>query len=149
MGESELDLGGLALDRVSLRFSTGNHRLSFREPTPQPLSLLDVEGSMGRMTIIGAGNASPRHVDVRHGMGELLLDLSGKWRADGEVDLHFSMGDSRVELPREDEAAAIVEKARVSLGDRSVVDTAIAELPGGLPKVRVRATGGMGELRIR
>lgn len=149
MGESELDLGGLALDRVSLKLSTGNHRLSFRQPTPRPLSLLEVEGSMGQVTVIGAGNASPRHVHVRHGMGELLLDLSGKWRADGEVDLHFSMGDSRVELPREDEAAAIVEKARVSLGDRSVVDKPIAELPAGLPKVRVRATGAMGELRIR
>ena len=149
MGESELDLGGLALDRVSLRLSTGNHRLSFREPTPQPLSLLEVEGSMGQVTVIGAGNASPRHIDVRHGMGELLLDLSGKWRADGEVDVNFRMGDSRVELPREDEAAAIVEKARVSLGDRSVTDTPVAELPTGLPKVRLRATGGMGELRIR
>ncbi len=149
MGESELELGGLALDRVSLQLSTGNHRLAFRHPTPQPLSLLEVEGSMGQVTVIGAGNASPRHIEVRHGMGELLLDLSGKWRADGEVDVSFRMGDSRVELPREDEAAAIVEKARVSLGDRSVFDTAVAELPAGLPRVRVRAIGGMGQLRIR
>jgi len=82
-------------------------------------------------------------------MGELLLDLTGKWRADGDVEVRFSIGDSRVDLPREDEAAAIVEKARVSMGDRSVIDTPLAELPAGLPKVRVWATGGMGELRIR
>ena len=149
MGESDIELGGLSLDRVSLQLSTGNHRLSFRDPTAHPLSLLEVEGSMGQVSLIGAGNASPRQVNVRHGMGELLVDLSGKWRADGDVDLHFSMGDSQVELPREDEAAAIVEKARVSLGDRSVYDTPVAELPAGLPRVRVRATGGMGELRIR
>jgi len=149
MGESDVELGGLALDRVALELRTGEHRLSFHEPTPQPLSLLELDGSMGEMTVIGAGNASPRRTEVRHGMGELLLDLTGKWRADGEVDLRFSMGDSRVDLPRSDEAAAIVEKAHVSLGDRSVFDTPISELPAGLPKVRIRATGGMGELRIR
>lgn len=149
MGESDVDLGGMALDRVALELHTGEHRLSFHEPTPQPLSLLEIDGSMGEITVINAGNASPRRTEVKHGMGELLLDLTGKWRADGEVDLRFSMGDSRVDLPRQDEAAAIVEKARVSLGDRSVFDTPIGELPAGLPKVRVRATGGMGELRIR
>lgn len=149
MGESDVDLGGLALDRVALELKAGEHRLSFHEPTPQPLSLLRLDGSMGEITVINAGNASPRRIEVKHGMGELLLDLTGKWRADGEVDIHFSMGDSRVDLPRQDEAAAIVEKARVSLGDRGVFDTPIAELPTGVPKVRIRATGGMGELRIR
>jgi hypothetical protein len=149
LGESEIDLGGLALDRVSLHLGTGNHRVAFRDPTPQPLSLLSIDGSMGQVEVIEAGNASPRRVEVRHGMGELLLDLTGKWRADSDVEVHFSMGDSRIDLPREDEAAAIVEKARVSLGDRSVTDQPVAELPAGLPKVRVRATGGMGELRIR
>ena len=149
LGESDVELGGLALDRVALELSTGEHRLEFRRPTAQPLSLLKVDGSMGEVTVIGAGNASPRHIEVRHGMGELLLDLTGKWRADGEVDLRFSMGDSRVDLPRADEAAAIVERAHVSMGDRSVFDTPISQLPAGLPKVRVRASGGMGELRIR
>src|SRR4029079_12808601 len=116
--------------------STGEHRLSFHEPLPRPLSLLKLDGSMGQVAVIGAGNDSPRRTEVRHGMGELLLDLTGKWRADGDVDLRFSMGDSRVDLPRQDEAAPIVEKARVSLGDRSVFDTPISQLPAGLPKVR-------------
>jgi hypothetical protein len=149
MGQSDVDLGGLALDCVKLELSTGEHRLSFHQPTPQPLSLLELDSSMGELTVIGAGNASPRRIEVRHGMGELVLDLTGQWRADGDVDLRFSMGDSRVDLPRADEAAAIVEKAHVSLGDRSVFDTPIGQLPAGLPKVRVRASGGMGELRIR
>jgi len=149
LGESDIDLGGMSLDRVSLQLGTGNHRLAFREPTAHPLSLLAVDGSMGQVEVISAGNASPRRIEVKHGMGELLLDLTGKWRADSDVEVRFSMGDSRIDLPREDEAAAIVEKARVSMGDRSVIDTPLAELPAGLPKVRVWATGGMGELRIR
>ena len=149
LAESDLDLGGLSLGHVALELGAGEHRLDFAEPTAQPLSLLELDGSMGQITVRNAGNASPRRLELRHGMGELDLDLSGKWRGDGDVDLHLGMGDSQIDLPRADEAAAIVEKARVSLGDRRVFDTPLAQLPAGLPKVRVRATGGMGELRIR
>lgn len=148
LGETDLDLGGLNLDEIDLELGAGEHEVAFSEPTQRPVARLALDGSMGQLTVFGAGNASPRRLEVKHGMGELLLDLSGRWRADGEVEMHLSMGDARVELPGLDEAAAVVEKARMSLGDRRVHDVAEAELPSGLPRVRVRATGGMGDLRI-
>jgi hypothetical protein len=104
---------------------------------------------MGEITVMGAGNASPRRLELRHGMGELTLDLSGQWRRDGDVELHLGMGDSRVLLPEPEEAGAVVDKARVSLGERQVFDRAESEIPAGLPRVHIRATGGMGELNIQ
>jgi hypothetical protein len=149
LGESALDLGGLSLSSVDLQFGAGEHRLAFAEPTAQPLSLLRVEGSFGEITIDGAGNASPRRLAVKHGMGDLVLDLTGQWRNDGDVELHLGMGDSEVHLPLTDEAGAIVERAHVGLGDGEIHDRPISELPAGLPRVRIRATSGMGDLRIQ
>lgn len=148
LGETDLDFGGLTLDEVDLELGAGEHDVAFSEPTARPMSRLALDGSMGQITVFGAGNASPRRLELEHGMGELLLDLSGRWRADGEVEMRLGMGDARVELPGRDEAAAVVEKARMSLGERRVHDVAEADLPAGLPRVRIRATGGMGDLRI-
>jgi hypothetical protein len=149
LGESELALGGLSLAAVDLDLGAGTHRISFLEPTAQPLDLLRLDGSLGEIRVLGAGNASPRLLELHHGMGELLLDLSGHWRNDGDVSLRLGMGDSEVQLPGRDEAGAIVEQARVSLGDRQVFDEPTASLPAGLPRIHIRATGGMGELTIQ
>lgn len=148
LGESDVELGGLSLDRVILKLGAGEHRLSFDAPTARPLESLELDGSMGEITVLRAGNASPRRLVVRHGMGELTLDLTGNWRADGDVDLRLGMGDSSVLLPRPEEAGAVVDKARVSLGERQVFDQRLDELTPGVPRVHVRATGGMGGLRI-
>jgi len=149
LGESELALGGLSLAEVDLDLGAGSHRISFLEPTAQPLDLLRLDGSVGEIRVLGAGNASPKLLELHHGMGELLLDLSGRWRNDGDVTLRLGMGDSEVQLPGRDEAGAIVDHARVSIGDRQVFDEPTANLPAGLPRVHIRATGGMGELTIQ
>jgi hypothetical protein len=148
LAETDLDFGGLTLDEIDLELGAGEHDVAFSQPTPRPMTRLALAGSMGEITVFGAGNASPRRIEVQHGMGELRLDLSGRWRADGEVAMHLGMGDAQVTLPGRDEAAAVVEKARMSIGEKRVEDVAEAELPAGLPRVRVRATGGMGDLRI-
>jgi hypothetical protein len=149
LGETDFLLGGLPVQRVDLTLGAGEHRFTFVEPTPQPMTLLRLDGSMGEITVLQAGNASPRRVDIKHGMGELTLDLTGRWRGDGDVLLRLGMGDSEVLLPRRDEAGAVVEQARVALGDHEVDDQPLSELPPGLPRVTVRATGGMGDLKIR
>jgi len=149
MGEADLALGGLALRRVDLAVAIGEHRVSFAEPTSEPLELLRMRGSMGELTVLRAGNASPRLVDVRHGMGDLTLDLSGAWRNDADVELKMGMGDSEVQLPSPAEARAEVMEAHMGLGDRTVHDhSGRNESAPGAPHVRIRASGGMGELRI-
>jgi len=149
LGDSHLELGGLSLTTLDLHLGAGDHEKAFGEPTTQPLSLLRVDGTMGEITIDHAGNASPHRLSVEHGMGDLVLDLTGQWRNDGDVRLHLGMGDSEVHLPRAEEAGAIVERAHVGLGDGQIHDRPLAELPPGVPRVRIRATSGMGDLRIQ
>jgi hypothetical protein len=149
LGSSSLELGGLALQSLELELGMGEHTLSFATPTAAPVSRLALDSSMGEIEVLLAGNASPRELAIEHGMGELRLDLGGRWRNDGRVDLSLGMGSCQVALPDREEAGALVEKGRVRMGSRSIEDVPESELVPGMPVVRIRAEGGMGELVIR
>lgn len=149
LGESELALGGASLRSVDLELGTGEHRMSFHRPLTSPLQRLKIDSSMGELEIEGVGNASPREVEVRHGMGELRLDLSGPWRNDALVELRMKMGHAQVDLPSREHAGSLVEESKVLMGSRRIEDQAERDIPPGLPRLRIRASGSMGELEIR
>lgn len=149
LAESSFELGGLALQSVDLELGVGEHAVSFATPTAAPVSRIALDSSMGELEVHLAGNASPRDLSVEHGMGDLRLDLGGRWRNDGRVSLSLGMGSCRVSLPDAGEAGALVEKGRVRMGSREIDDLAESELVPGLPVVRIRAEGGMGDLVIR
>ena len=148
-GASEIDLGGLAVDTVDLDLGAGEHKLTFSEPTAGAMARLKIDASMGELDVTGVGNGSPREVEIDHGMGELTLDLGGRWRNDGDVKLELGMGDCRVELPAPTEAAGIMVESSVSMGSTDVPATRRADAAPGVPQVRIRASGGMGNLRVR
>lgn len=146
MGQSEIDLGGLWVRRVDLEMSAGDHFLEFREPLPYPMEELRIDGSMGNLEMRSLGAASPSVVDVKHGMGEILLDLEGDWRGDAEVRTDFSMGGCRVWLPKG--VRVEVDRAHVTLGERRIDRSDDSDLPEDAPTIKLRASGSMGELRI-
>jgi hypothetical protein len=149
MGQSEIELGGLLLEAVDLELGTGEHSLGFSRPLRGALQSLRLDSAMGELTVHGVGNASPRSLAIDHRMGELRLDLAGSWRNDSAVALQVGMGHCSVSLPGVDEAGALVEESRMLLGSRRVEDRSAGEIPPGLPVVRIRTRGGMGEIDIR
>lgn len=146
MGESEVDLGGLWLREVDLELGTGDHFLELTEPLRVPMDRFAIDGSMGSVELRSIGDASPRSVRVNHGMGELLVDLAGKWRNDATIDVDFSMGECKLWLP---EAVNIdVARARVSMGERRVKLQEREEMPGA-PTLTLNLSGSMGELSVK
>lgn len=146
MGKSESDLTGLDLRQVDLDLGMGEHYLELREPSPAPMGSFRVDSSMGSVEIRGLGNASPRTVEVSHGMGEILLDLDGPWRGDATVDLDFSLGESRLWLPRN--ARIKVDRANVALGESRVDELRNEDLPADAPTLQLNLRGSLGELRV-
>ncbi len=146
MGESEIDLGGLWVSRVDLDLSAGDHFLEFREPLPYPMEDFRINSSMGNLEVRSLGAASPSVVNVKHGMGEMLLDLEGEWRGDAEVRADFSMGACRVWLP--DGVRVEIDRASVALGERRIDRADYSNLPEDAPTIKLRVSGSMGELRI-
>lgn len=146
MGESESDLGGLWITRVDLDLSAGDHFLEFREPLPFPMDEFNLDSSMGSLEVRTLGGASPRKVEVEHGMGELLLDLEGEWRRDAEIDVQFSMGECRLWSP--DSARLEIGRASVGLGEKRIKRQKEGDLPANAPTLTLNVSGSMGELRI-
>lgn len=147
MGESHLELGGLHLAEVNLDLGMGDHTLTFSEPTTAPLERLEIDGSMGELTLDEIGNASPRRVRFAHSMGDFDGDLSGAWRNDAEIEVRCGMGECRLRTP--DGVAVNIERASIGLGEST---TRGAErdrtLPPGAPTLTIRASGSMGSLII-
>lgn len=147
MGESHVELGGLSLAETNLDFGMGDHSLSFSEPTTAPLERLEVDGSMGELTIDDVGNASPRLLRFGHSMGDLDVDLSGPWRNDAEIEVRCGMGQCRVRTP--DGVAVAIERASIGLGEATTRGADRDRvLPPGAPTLTIRASGTMGQLII-
>lgn len=146
-GNSELRLGGLWLTAVDLGFGSGDHRISFDEPTRQAAIPISLKGAAGRFEVRGLGNASPSRAFVESAAGEMDVDLEGEWRQDGEVEVRFGVGSCRLRLPSR--ARVDVRRVSVKLGEKRIGSQRHEEhLPEDAPVVTLDVEGSLGELRV-
>jgi hypothetical protein len=148
IGESDVQLGGLWVERVKLEAGIGGHRFGFDEPLPVPMTSFELNGSIGESSITDLGNASPAVVKIRHRIGEIRVDLDGAWRNDASVSIRSSIGGFQVGLPDEQvgfellrASIGIGESNTSRVGDRS-------EAPAGAPVVRLDASHSLGQLLL-
>ncbi|MDY7092801.1 MAG: hypothetical protein SX243_07505 [Acidobacteriota bacterium] len=148
-GESRFDLGGLWLTDVEMDLGPGDHWVSVLEPLAEPLPRLEVDASWGSIKTFSLGNASPVYTNLRTSGGELVVDLGGAWRGDGEVDLRFGFGSCLIVLP--DNARTEVLRANVQFGEKllegsTLEDSSLAE---DAPTVGLKVSGTAGELTLK
>ena len=145
MGESQIELGGLAIQSMDLETGMGDHSIYFSRPLSLTMTDCAIRGSMGRLVIDELGNASPERLEAKHRMGELELDLSGYWRNDGAIRVRHSMGGVDIRVP--DDVAVNVTKASVAMGGKTI--DLPEETPAGATRIEVDAGVSMGELIVR
>jgi hypothetical protein len=98
-GGAEVELGGLWLTNIDLRFLQGGGAVKFGEPLQKPAESLAIQFSQGGGAIEGIGNASPSEVDVSFSMGGGYIDLRGQWQGDSDITIDQSMGGVSLQLP--------------------------------------------------
>ena len=114
VGESEVDLSGLALAGLKLHLTIGEHDVRFAEPNLLALDTLDITASKGEFTFTELGNAAFREANVKGSMGEVSLDLRGDYLEDASVVTRFRMGECRLTVP---EDMHVEVTSSVSMGD--------------------------------
>ncbi len=144
VGESELELGGLNLVDVDIDFGIGDHALSFSEPLAAPMRELVLNGGIGELTVSGLGHASPEQVEIGHSLGELDVDLSGRWQRDTQVEINGGIGECHIHVPQE--VGLDLGRVRVRVGEQSVPES--KPVVDGRPIVHLSASSTMGELSI-
>lgn len=147
-GISRWELGGLWLVGADLRVGTGEHRLGFDEPTPEPMGRFELEARMGEFGVSRLGNASPSAIAIRGGMGEMRLDLRGQWRNDTEVAGRWRMGPFEVRVPPD--VKVETDNATVFMGAADISRLRRRPDPGEeAPTIRLDLAASMGELVVR
>lgn len=73
-----LDLGGLALRRVSVRLGAGSATIAFAEPVPGVLERFECEAGAASVAMTGLGHASPEQMAVVGGAASYDLSFDGR-----------------------------------------------------------------------
>lgn len=146
IGEFTADLGGLWIRSVDLELGAGDHRLRFDEPTQEAMESFSLDGSIGEIRVEDLGNASPRHVQLKQGIGELRLGLTGAWRNDSQMKAAFSIGEMR--LVRPDQARLTLDGSKISIGEVRKGSFDSPELPDDAPNITLSVAGSIGEIDL-
>jgi hypothetical protein len=135
-----LDLAGLEITAADIELDRGVLGLTVSEPLRVPMERLSVRGRIGTMFVRSLGNASPRVLRLRHGVGVAHVDLGGRWVRDADVDFQVVLGDGELTLPDD---VHVVGRDGGPLG---LVRAAGDGVP--TPTLRVSTDSDVGEIRV-
>lgn len=111
--EADLDLGGLAVDQLTVESAASNTALRFATPNPRRMRSLRFDVGAASIEATGVGNANVEHIDVDCGAGALTLDFSGAWAGDVDARLRVRLGAVTLRVPRD---VGVRARADVTLG---------------------------------
>jgi hypothetical protein len=99
--DADLDLGGLAVDRLNVESAASATVLRFATPNPRRMRSLRFDVGAASIEAAGVGNANVEHLDVDCGAGSIELDFSGAWAADVDARLRVRLGSVTLRVPRD------------------------------------------------
>ena len=147
-----LDLGGLAMRRLSVASSASEVRVGFDAPNTMVMEGLDLDVGAATLTAVGLANANTSRLRVGARAGAAELHLDGQWNRDAELDLDIALGSVTVYIPRDVgvqlEARKILAKVDAGgLGQSGDVYTS-SNWGTAQHKLRIRANATLGKLRL-
>jgi hypothetical protein len=77
-----LDLTGLPLRRFALNSGAAEATVRFDAPNPEALTVFDASVGAGGLKVIGIGNADASEMRIAGDVGDITLDLGGRWQRD-------------------------------------------------------------------
>ena len=99
--ESEVELGGLALRRLTYRTGASSSTVRFSRANPVACDDLRLEAGAAEMRVVSIANANCAHLSFRGGVGQVNLDFSGDWRRSLDAEVEVSIGSLTLGLPRD------------------------------------------------
>jgi len=98
-GESIINLTGLLVRGLAVSGGSGDVRVLFDRPNQAKADELSVTGMVGDIFLGRLGNANASRVEVKGGIGNVELDLSGEWRRDVVLDVDGAVGNILMTVP--------------------------------------------------
>ncbi len=98
--DADIELGGLRISDLDLK--TGASRATVRFSRPNGMRCRHAAFSAGaaEVSVLGLGNSRCDKIEFEGGMGKVLLDFTGVWRSDADVEVKMAVGELTLRLPR-------------------------------------------------
>jgi uncharacterized protein DUF2154 len=109
--EADVDLGGLALHRVTVAQGASNFDLSFSEANPAEMNTFGITAGASRMVVSGLGNANAAEVAFKGGAGSYTFQFDGELQRDVRVSIDAGLGQVVVIVPEGVPATVVFEGA--------------------------------------
>ncbi len=97
--DATLDLTGLPLRRFALNTGAAAATVRFDAPNPESMSVFDANVGAGGLKLIGLGNAGASEARIAGDIGEVALDLGGRWVRDMQIVVTSAIGGVRITAP--------------------------------------------------
>jgi hypothetical protein len=154
VGENDLDLTGLMLERLEIQSGVGETHLSMLESNPAVCEMVEISSGVGEFEVVGLGNFNFRKLNFRGGIGESTLDFSGNWSEVGSVKVEVGVGSIEIRLPRDIGAEVTISKGFFSNfeidGFVKKGDTYYSEnLDRVDHSLKIHIRSGIGEVEVR
>ena len=94
-----LDLTGLALRRFAINSGAAAATVRFDAPNTEAMSVFDAKVGAGGLKLIGIGNADASEMRIVGDVGDIALDMGGRWRRDLRVTVSSIFGGISITAP--------------------------------------------------
>jgi hypothetical protein len=97
--EAELELGGLPLRRLTVKYGAGKQEIEFSAPNPEPMELLSVACGAASLEMEGLANANFAEMTLEGGAAGYELDFGGVLRRDALVKINAAVSSVELTVP--------------------------------------------------
>ncbi|MEX0907006.1 MAG: hypothetical protein WD054_01650 [Gemmatimonadota bacterium] len=97
--EADLQLGGLRIRKASISTGASTGSLTIAQPNAEVCRELKIEVGAARFEATQLGNLNAERIEVRGGVGEVVLDFGGDWRRDLTGTVTIGLGTLTLKLP--------------------------------------------------
>lgn len=120
---AHLELGGLSLESVALQTGASQSAIAFSAPNRVACHRFELEAGAAEIDVTGLGNSRCEHITVSGGVGEVLLDFTGRWLEASATDAEVTIGLGALTMrfPEGLGVAIEVERFLASFEDRGFV----------------------------
>ncbi len=114
VGQSEIDLGGMKVQRLDLESGVGETVVTMLSPNQISCDHVEIQSGVGSLEVTGLGNLDFKRFRFQGGVGGSKLDFSGDWKSEGDVDIEVGVGGVELLLPRSVGAEVRAQKSFMS-----------------------------------
>lgn len=97
--DATLDLTGIPLRRFALNSGAAAATVRFDAPNPEAMTVFDANVGAGGLQLIAIGNAAASEMRIVGKVGDIALDLGGRWQRDLRVSVSSIVGGITITAP--------------------------------------------------